>query len=160
MRTSTLKPALLFLLATFSIQIKAQSDQDKHAQLKSLIDSKKYLFNALSASSLRGKTFQLTGEYFLKMNQDSLIVDLPYYGRSYSSDYPATDLSIRFKTNQFTYTSDTTKKGGWNITIIPKSQPRATKIFMSVSSSGYCNMSINSNSRETISFYGTILPSK
>lgn len=160
MRTSILKPVILFLLVTFSIQIKAQSDQDKRAQLKSLIDSKKYHFNALSAGTLRGKTIQLNGEYFLFMNQDSLIADLPYYGRSYTADYPATDLSIRFKTTRFTYTCDTTKKGGWSMTIIPKNQPRASKIYMSVSPDGYCNMSVNSNSRETISFYGTILPSK
>ena len=40
----------------------------------------------------------------------------------------ASDLSIQFNTSQFSYIADTTKKGGWEITIGPKNQPRATAL--------------------------------
>ena len=115
---------LLPLLSIICLQSIAQSG-NANAQLKTMLDSKKFRFLATSATSQRGKTVQLTSEYFLKLNGDSLSVDLPYYGRSYSSDYGSTDLSIQFDTYQFTYDVDSTKKGGWNISIIPKNQPKA-----------------------------------
>jgi hypothetical protein len=133
-----------------------QEKMEKQAQLKSMIDSKHFQFHALSATSMKGKTVQLTSEYSLKLNKDSLNVDLPYYGRSYTADYPGTDVSVRFKSNQFTYSSDSTKKGGWEITIIPKNESKANKIYMAVTSSGYCTVNISSNTRQSISYYGYI----
>jgi Domain of unknown function (DUF4251) len=152
---------LLPFLILLSIESVAQNgtDQkklDKQVQLKSMIDSKHFQFHALSATSMKGKTVQLTSEYSLKLNKDSLNVDLPYYGRSYTADYPGTDVSVRFKSNQFTYSSDSTKKGGWEITIIPKNESKANKIYMAVTSSGYCTVNINSNTRQSISYYGYI----
>jgi hypothetical protein len=134
-----------------------QKKKNKQVQLKSMIDSRLYQFHALSATSMKGKTIQLSSEYFLKLNKDSLDVDLPYYGRSYTADYPGTDLSIRFISNKFSYSADTTKKGGWEITIIPKNESKANKINISISSSGYCNMNISSNTRQAISYYGYII---
>ncbi len=137
---------LPFLINYLSIDSIAQygTDQkklDKQAQLKTMHRFKDIFgFMPLSATSMKGKTVQLTSEYSLKLNKDSLNVDLPYYGRSYTADYPGTDVSVRFKTNQFTYSSDTTKKGGWEITIIPKNEPKANKIYMAVTSSGYCTV--------------------
>jgi hypothetical protein len=147
---------MLFCLSGGAQSGTDQKNQDKYVQLKSLIDSKKYQFHAISATSMKGRTIQLTSPYFLKINNDSLQSDLPYYGRSYTADYPATDLSIRFNSNQFTYTADTTKKSGWEITIQPKNESKANKINMSVSSSGYCTLHISSNSRQPISYYGFI----
>jgi hypothetical protein len=133
-----------------------QKKQDKYAQLKSMIDSRHFQFHALSATSMKGKTVQLSSEFFLKLNKDSLDVDLPYYGRSYTADYPGTDVSVRFKSNQFTYSADSTKKGGWEIAIIPKNESKANKIYMSITSSGYCSLNISSNNRQAISYYGYI----
>jgi len=148
----------MFLLLAMSIHGNAQSDsgQYKKTTLKDWISSKKFSFHPMSARTLRGKTIQLTSEYFLKMNQDTLNADLPYYGRSYSAGYPGTDLAIQFGTTQFSYVGDTTKKGSWEITIIPKNESKASKIYMTISKSGYCTMNISSNSRDQISYYGTI----
>lgn len=133
-----------------------QKKQDNYAQLKNLVDSKKFRFHALSATAQKGRTVQLTSGYYLKLNSDSLGVDLPYYGRAYSSDYGSTDVSVQFKTNQFTYSADSVKKGGWDITIVPKNQPKANKIFISITASGYSTVQITSNSRQAVSYYGNI----
>jgi hypothetical protein len=133
-----------------------QKKQDEYNQMNSLLNSKKYHFHARSATTMKGKTIQLTSDYGLKMSNDSLMVDLPYYGQAYSSDYGGTDLGIQFNTSQFSYKADSAKKGGWNITIIPKSEPKANKIIMYVSPSGYCTMQVTSNTRQPVSFYGTI----
>jgi Domain of unknown function (DUF4251) len=152
---------LLPLLVIFCFQSIAQSDADKkkqndYLQLKSLIEAKKFRFHALSATSMKGMTRQLTSEYFLKLNNDSLWVDLPYYGRSFTTSYPPTDLSTSFTSNQFGYSADSAKKGGWEITVLPKNEPNASKINISITSSGYGTVRISSNSRQPISYYGTI----
>ncbi|MEJ0083538.1 MAG: DUF4251 domain-containing protein [Puia sp.] len=133
-----------------------QKKLDQYNQLKNQIDSRKFRFHALSATSMKGITRQLTSDYFLKMNNDSLSVELPYYGRSFTANYPPTDLSTEFKTTQFSYKSDSLKKGGWDISIVPKNQSNAGKISLSVTTSGYCTVHVSSNSREPISYYGTI----
>jgi hypothetical protein len=151
----------LFILtvSTFmALHSKAQTgkDQDKPA-VRSLIESRKYIFNAQSATSQRGKTVQLTSEYFLKLNKDSLNVDLPYYGRAYSTAYPGNnDIAMRFESHDFSYETDSAKKGGWEITIKPKKEPKASAIYLSVSDGGYCTVRIISNNRDQISYYGTI----
>jgi hypothetical protein len=152
---------LILLLTILCLNSKAQSSsdqkkQDQHTRLKSIIDSKTFRFHAQSATTMKGRTIQLTSEYFLKINRDSLQVDLPYYGRAYSSDYPGTDLGIRFNSNEFGYVKDTTKKGGWDITIKPKNETKVNNIYLSVSAGGYCTLRINSASRDPISYYGTI----
>ena len=143
-------------LQGFSQSGAEQKRQDQYSHLKSQIDSTKFHFHALSATSMKGITRQLTSEYFLKMNKDSLSVELPYYGRSFTTNYPPTDLTIEFKTTQFSYKSDTLKKGGWDIVIVPKNQSNASKINLTITISGYCTVRVSSNSREPISYYGTI----
>jgi hypothetical protein len=152
-----LLPLLMIIcLQSFAQSSADQKKQDQYVQLKSLIDSKKFRFHALSATSMKGMTRQLTSEYFLKLNNDSLSVELPYFGRSYTTSYPPTDLSTSFSSIQFSYVADSAKKGGWDITIVPKNELNASKINMSITSSGYCTVRISSNSRQPISYYGTI----
>jgi Domain of unknown function (DUF4251) len=147
---------MLFCLNGFSQSGAEQKKQDQFNQLKSQMDAMKFRFHALSATSMKGLTRQLTSDYFLKINKDSLSVELPYYGQSFTTNYPPTDLTTEFNTTQFSYKSDSLKKGGWEITIVPKNQANASKISLSITTSGYCTVRVNSNSREPISYYGTI----
>jgi hypothetical protein len=146
-------PVLTLFIA---ISIHGHGQDAKKVQLKEMVDSKNYHFDAQSARTAKGKTIHLSAGYFLDVKGDSLNVDLPYYGQAYSASYSSTDQGIQFKSTNFTYTADTTKKGGWEITIIPKNEPKANKILLSVSSSGYCNINVMSNTRQQISFYGLI----
>ncbi|HET6991116.1 MAG TPA: DUF4251 domain-containing protein [Bacteroidia bacterium] len=143
-------------LQGFSQSDTEQKKQDQYNHLRNQIESRKFRFHALSATSMKGMTRQLTSDYFLKLDNDNLSVDLPYYGRSFTTNYPPTDLSTEFKTTQFSYQSDTLKKGGWDITIVPKNESNASKINLSITASGYCTVRISSNAREPISYYGTI----
>lgn len=147
---------ILICIQGFSQSEREQKKQDQFNQLKRQMDARKFRFHALSATSMKGMTRQLTSDYFLKLNKDSLSVELPYYGRSFTTNYPPTDLATEFKTTQFSYNSDTLKKDGWDITIVPKNQANASKISLSITTSGYCTVRVNSNSREPISYYGTI----
>jgi len=152
-----LTPVLLSLCLSGNAQsAAAQKKIDQDVQLKSLIESRQYRFVALSATSMKGKTVQLSTGYGLILNKDSLDVDLPYYGRAYSTDYPpSSNMGIQLKSVHFSYVADTLKKGGWDITIKPKDS-KVVSIYLSVSSGGYCTVRISSSDRNPISYYGTV----
>jgi hypothetical protein len=152
-----LLPALILFCLKGATQTPAeQKKADAYAQLKSWIESKKFRFKAQSATPQRGRTINLTTEYFLQINNDSLSVELPYYGRAYSSSYPGTNSPLSFKSTHFSYVADTLKKGGWNIQIQPKDNTDVNKINLEITTSGYCTVRVSSNTRDMISFYGTI----
>jgi len=157
---------LLPFLAILCLHSSAQSNtdqkkQDSYQKLKHGIDAKQFHFLATSATGSRGRTVQLTGGYFLFLGGDSLTVALPFYGTETQSSghYGASkeDAGINFHTHKFTYKADSTKKGGWDITIQPEGQHSASRIFLSITSSGSTRTSINSSGRSTMTFYGNVL---
>jgi hypothetical protein len=157
---------LLPFLAIICLQSAAQSKSDPAKQsayqkLKRGIDARQFHFLATSATTSRGKTIQFNGSYFLYVGGDSLVAGLPFFGSANQSagHYGASkeDQGINFRTNKFTYKADSTKKGGWDITIQPENQPSASKISLSISSSGSCRAVVMSPNRSNISFYGNVL---
>lgn len=156
---------LLPLLTIICLHSLAQSKSDQAKQisyqkLKHGIDSKQFHFLARSGTTSRGKTIQLSGGYFIFLGVDSLTVELPFFGTSSQSSHYETskeDAGISFHTHQFSYKADTTKKGGWEITIQPDNQNSASKINLSISSTGSCRTMVYSNRRSNMSFYGEVL---
>ena len=137
-----------------------QAKQSSYQKLKHGIDSKQFHFLATSATTSKGRTLQLSGGYFIFLGEDSLTVSLPFFGTEYqSSHYGASreDAGINFHTHQFSYKADTTKKGGWEITIQPSGQSSASRIYLSISSSGACRTSVNSSTRSNMTFHGNVL---
>ena len=154
-------PFLMIICLHSSAQSKSdQAKQDSYQKLKHGIDSKQFHFLATSATTAKGKTVQLNPGYFIFISGDSLTVALPFFGTdNQSSHYGASkeDAGINFHTNQFSYKADSTKKGGWDITLQPQGQKSANKIFLSITSSGSCRTTVNSSGRSSITFYGNVL---
>jgi Domain of unknown function (DUF4251) len=148
---------LILLLACISLHSSAQSgDDQKKTDIKSIVQSRNYSFSAQSATTNKGKTIQLSYGYDLKLINDSLYVYLPYYGRAYNTAYSSnSDNGIQFSSHDFIYSADSTKKQSWEITIKPKGA-KVSAIYLSITSTGYCTVRINSNDRDPISYYGTI----
>jgi Domain of unknown function (DUF4251) len=137
-----------------------QAKQTSYQKLKRGIDARQFHFLATSATGSKGKTAQLTGSYFIFLGGDSLTVALPFFGRAYqSTTYGASseDAGINFHTHLFSYKADTTKKGGWDITIQPDGQRSASRIFLSISSTGSCRTTVTSSERSNMTFYGNVL---
>jgi hypothetical protein len=156
-----LLPFLMIICLHSSAQSNSdQTKQSSYQKLKRGIDSKQFHFLATSATTSKGRTVQLTGSYFIFLGGDSLTVALPFFGTAYqSSHYGASkeDAGINFHTHQFSYKADTTKKGGWNITIQPDGQKSASRIYLSISSTGSCRTSVSSSERSNMTFYGNVL---
>ncbi|HEX4850328.1 MAG TPA: DUF4251 domain-containing protein [Puia sp.] len=135
---------------------KQEKENAKIEALKKTVESKHYVFTANSATPQSGRTRQLTSTYDLKVMGDTLIADLPYYGRSYQASIGETDGGLNFSTTQFEYNIKDGSKGGWDISIAPKDNKYANTMMLSISNSGYATLQITSNIRQMISYRGTI----
>ena len=154
--------AILLLISCMPVSAqqtdKQQEETAKKAAIDNMLKSKRFEFVAQSAVPMRGNTRQLSFGYHLTVLGDSLLADLPYYGRSHSAGYGGADGPIHIKSNQYTYQAKETKKEGWEVTIVPKSVPNVYQITISISALGNATAYVKSNSRDNISFYGTLKP--
>ncbi len=148
---------VLIVLTLFSISVSSQTrDQKKKEEVKRLIESRNYLFSPQSVTPLSGNTFQLTSEYFLKVNKDSLDSHLPYFGVAFNARFGSTDSPLTFASTDFNYSIKESRKGGYEITIRINKPDDPDLILLSVSSGGYATLRVNSMNRQSISFYGEI----
>jgi hypothetical protein len=148
---------VLMVLTFFTLTVEAQTrDQKNKTEVKRLIDSRNYVFNPQSVTPLSGSTIQLTSEYFLKINKDSLDSHLPYFGVAFNARFGSTDSPLTFSSTDFNYAIKESKKGGFEIAIHINKPDDPDLILLSVSSGGYATLRVNSMNRQSISFYGEI----
>ena len=153
--------AIIFLLVLGSANVIAQSSKQqnenkKEQKINELINSQCYTFIPQTVLPSRGATRSLTSEYELKIKNDTLVSYLPYFGRAYTASIGSTENPLDFKTTDFKYTITDQKKGGWNITIVPKNAGDARQLILSVSQDGYASLQVISTNRDPISFNGYI----
>ena len=130
--------------------------QDKKTTIKELIDAGSYVFKAQTALPMGGRTRQLTSDYDVKVAKDSILTYLPYFGRAYTAPIDPSQGGIHFTSTNFDYISTPKKKGGWNILIKPKENIDAKQLILDISSSGFANLQVLSNNRQSISFAGYV----
>jgi hypothetical protein len=162
-----LKAAVFLLLGAFTTGGLFAQDTptgkkaEKTAKIKSLIDSRNYVFVAQNAYPMSGRMRNLTSDYNVAVSVDSVVSYLPYFGRAYTSaDYGTNRSPLDFKTKSFDYTANPGKKDGWSITIKPKDHKSVQSMNLTVSSEGYASLQVTSNDRSAISFNGYITERK
>ena len=113
----------LFLSIVFLFVVGILNAQEKQEQkdneIKSVINSRDFVFVAQSANPLGGRFINLTSLYDLEISGDTLNSNLPYFGRSYVAPMNLTESPLRFTSTDFSYTVNPRKKGGWDIIDIP-----------------------------------------
>jgi hypothetical protein len=92
----------------------------------------------------------------VRLSADTVVTDLPYFGRAFVAPMNPSEGGIHFTSTQFTYTIDERKKGGWDITILPKDAKDVRQMFLTVSREGYATLRVSSNNRQNIGFSGYI----
>ena len=156
------KIILLFISILGMINVLQAQDvkQDKNSVIKELIDSKNYVFIAEIAQPTTGSNRRLDYGYQLQVASDSLISDLPYFGRAYSAPIDASQGGFRFTTTDFAYTVKETKKGGWNILIKPKTANDVRQMYLDILPGGRATLQVLSNNKQGISFDGYVTERK
>lgn len=133
-----------------------------HAQLpanalQKMVKEKNFTFSASTVLPTGGGTRQLTPEYTLQLKNDSLIADLPYFGRVYNVDYGASIGGYDFISTKFDYLQTDNKKGGWTIQIKLKDRSDPNRLTLFISETGNTTVTIISNHRQPISYTGLLV---
>jgi hypothetical protein len=153
--TRSLTIQVWMLISSFLILGPAFAQASKETTLQQAIQSKHFIFKAQSAFPMRGGMRQLTSEYDLKVNGDTLTAYLPYFGRAYIAPIDPTKGGIQFTSTQNEYTLQTKKKNS-EITIVPKNIQDVHKLFLNISSHGNASLQVISNNRDPITFNGYV----
>lgn len=148
---------LLFFITNGVSQTRKERRAAEEARIKQLIESQDYVFLARMVNPPGGRTRQVTNDYYtVRVTKDSVLSDLPYFGRAYTAPIGASSGGIRFTSTSFEYRSEPAKKDGWVITIMPRDVSDTRQITLNVGSRGTTTATVVSNNRQTISFTGVI----
>lgn len=137
-------------------QAKIDKSQSKHELIKKMIQSKNYVFRAQYALPATGRSHYLTSQYDVRVTNDTIVSDLPFFGRAYVATMNPADAGIRFTSTEFDYKVTDKKKGGWNITILPKDTRDVRQMYLSVTQNGNASLQVISNNRQAMNFTGSV----
>jgi hypothetical protein len=153
----TLGVAVITISANAQTQTKKEKEAAKAAAVKEQVMTKRYTFIAQYAQPLRGGQKYLTTEYDLKIRPDSVIAELPYYGRVYM-DVPLNpdEAGVNFTSTKFDYVISDRKKGGWSVVIELHDVKRNNKLRLDIFTNGTATLQALSNTRDMINFTGYI----
>jgi hypothetical protein len=145
----------VLLAMLVAITLKAQSKDA--AVNQRIIETKNYVFVAQTASPQRGRDVHLTSRYDLVVAGDSIVCDLPYYGRAYSAPINPSEGGIHFASAKSDYSvSANTKKKKWTITIKPKDVSGVDELTLEIFDNGSASLHATLRDRQSISFNGYI----
>lgn len=155
----------MFLIGTCCLSVHAQTSKAdkkaaKAADLKRMIESKRFIFTANQALPMGGSMVNLTSiNYDLKLSNDTLTAFLPYFGVSYSAPLNPAEGGIKFTTTKFDYKVVQKKNGNYEVSFAPQNiNPRTpadvTNMYLTVTASGYATLQVISLNRQGISFTG------
>ena len=114
--TSFIIVALIVCMSSAHAQDSTKNNKNSAAiSIEKKIANKNFVFVAEWASPMSGNRHQVTGYYTLKIKNDSLNVDLPYFGQAYIAPVDPANISMTFISTNFDYTVTNRKKGGWDI---------------------------------------------
>ncbi|HAI84212.1 MAG TPA: hypothetical protein DCL43_11130 [Chitinophagaceae bacterium] len=146
---------ILLLILCVSGQLTTVTAQTNTA---SLLQNKRFQFSPAIVYPLTGKSRNVAGSgYFLQLRSDTLSLYLPYFGKSFSSFSNAFTKGGAFDETHiknFTYTlQQNVKSSTINIAI---QQGDVAKIIMTIYANGTADVSLQSNSRQPIRYFGQI----
>lgn len=161
----TMKVILAFLLIMFfssgfaqESSKKAQREKsriEKQHQVESLINSKEFVFTATRALPQDGNSIDLTtNTNYLKFHPEKIESYMPFFGRAYSADYGG-DGGIKFTGKPQDYKLVNGKKGFEISATVAVAQDNY-KLALFVSPEGSATLTIISNRKSSISYFGAI----
>ena len=146
---------LIYLFAGWSVSLAQNAGDQTEEVLTSAIEKKSYTYRVQSVTPMKGGTRQLNPGYTLTVKGDTLIANLPYFGRVYQSTIGG-DAGFNFTSYVFDYQVKPRKKGGWIVTIKTKDLPSQRQFNLTVSKNGSTSLSVLCSDRESISYYGAL----
>jgi hypothetical protein len=162
LKTQSMKAINMILKSSFTFllllcvgsQLSAQQADKK--MIGSAIESRHFLFVAQSLSPTGSGVRQLTPGYTVKLSGDTLVTSLPYIGRAYSAPINPAEGGFNFTSTHFQLNPKTRKKGGWNLSIVPKDARDVRELAFTIFENGSASLQVTSNNRQPISYNGYV----
>jgi len=148
----------LALITCFFLGCSQQSVPQYSADIERLIEGKRFLFVANSATAMRGGTRFLNGNADLTIKHDTLVSYLPYYGVANSVPVTTEDGGIRFTSYNADYSILKNKKGYYEFTINIPDNANTNRMLLIINPGGSATLDVRSKFRDAISFQGNIRP--
>ncbi|MFA9191751.1 DUF4251 domain-containing protein [Flavobacterium sp. FZUC8N2.13] len=165
----TYKVAMVFLLF-FNVltgfsqektrkQLRIEKSIEKKKEIEKLIDAKEFQF---VARNLNSQTFRMVDlsiiPNFIQFKPDFIKSEMPFFGRGFSGlGYGGSDTGLKFEGKPEKFVVNKQKKG-YQIDVAVKGQQDFFNITLSVLFEGSSTLTIISNNRESISYFGEISP--
>lgn len=125
-------------------------------EIASLIESGSYVFTVQSINPTGARTIQATTTYTMKATGGNYEASLPYFGRAYQASYGG-DGGIEFNgTPGDLEITRNTKKYTLMVTFTMKEQKDTYNVTLQLGYSGYGTLTVNSQNRQSISYYGLV----
>jgi len=133
---------------------------EKQHQIDTLINSKVFVFIATRALPLGGNSIDLTtNPNSVKFHPDVIESYMPFFGRAYSAEYGG-EGGIKFKAKPKEFDVVTLKGGkGFEINATVSVTRDYYKLTLHVSPEGGATLTINSNQKSAISYFGNVVKS-
>lgn len=151
----------ILLLVALPVLLQAQTKAEEKAQaaaaVKERVEAKTYKIRVTQASTQRGRTVNLTSDYFIEVKRDTVRCDLPFFGRAFAGSPYGGEGGIQLQSTDFEYEVAPRKKGGWAVTIRPRADRDVRIINLYIGPDGYCTANFTLNSRSPMSFFGTVV---
>ncbi|WP_326936391.1 DUF4251 domain-containing protein [Flavobacterium sp. PL11] len=161
MRTFKLQLILLFITAGFiqcttSNKLQSKINLEKSKEIALLVESQEFKFVAQKAFPQGYNAIDLTTNYnFIEFSPNLIKSEMPFFGRGYSGIAYGGDQGLSFKGKPITYIiKKGNKKNELNANV--RGDRDVFKIYLSILLNGSATLTIYSNNRSSISYFGTI----
>lgn len=164
MKTKKIRSIIRFsilglLVSFFLVQCTATKKIEKltSGDIKSMIDSSRFVFHADRVNPLRGRTRYLTSSYDVIVKKDSVESFLPYFGRAYQAPMDPSKGGIQFTSTDFSYNVKDAGSGDrWDVVIKPKDNNDVQEMRFNIFGNGTASLNVTSTHKDAISFTGHI----
>jgi len=121
------------------------------------INSDRWVFVVNQVMPQTGRSRAATSRYDVRNYKDTVVVQLPYFGRAYSGAAIMDNTSpLNFTSTDFDRVKDEGNNGKWNITIKPKDNREVQSLNFTLYDNGSAQLNVQLTNRSPISFSGYV----
>jgi hypothetical protein len=152
---------VLVLFTSVSENLKAQKSEKKDEafrQMIALIESGNYTFRIQSVNPTGGRTINPSSIYTMTATEGAFKAHLPYFGRAYQASFAGEGGVVFDGEPENLEITTNKKKRSVTVRFQINGENDRYGAILSVSHSGYGNLTITSPRRQAISYYGPVSP--
>lgn len=161
-RLVLLSLVMLFLApGSISAQTRKEEKAARKAALEqqvcNLVESGTFAISFDRANPARGMSRTLSPDYEMKFENNRVTTYLPYFGRAHTAPMDPTKLAIELSDQEVVIKKEKDPKKGYSLTFSATTQTNENITFyLKITYSGMVSLSINSSTREPISYLGNL----